>query len=178
MFVRAHIVVRKLRRRGFFMRLGTYVGVAGLCSVLMFPTTTTVRAGANASAMGNIRVSVAHSLRIVKTRDMDFGLASTGNSEMTLDPEQGKGAEFSVVGEPHKAYSIVLPHSITLTTGDGKSQTTRIEIKDFRSSPSRTGNLDPDGHQTLRIGATRQPIADDQLPGQYSGPFTVTLTYP
>ena len=146
--------------------------------VLFIASTRVGYAGDLTSATGTARMRVNQSLRIEKTRDMDFGTAVTGTAEATLNPNQGEGAEFSVKGEPNKAYSIVLPEKAVLTTESGESESQRIEISQFQSSPKLSGNLSSDGSEILRVGATRPSIGTLQQAGEYSGHFTVTLTYP
>src|SRR5205823_5116176 len=87
------------------------------------------------------------------------------------------GAEFSVTGEPHRAYYIIVPSSITMKTGSGASLSEQILVTNFQSHPDRSGKLDCDGRQTLKIGATRAALLSTQNSGSYLAPFTVTVLY-
>lgn len=83
-------------------------------------------------------------------------------------------ATFMVTGTPGAAYSISLPldSTVSLTDGNGHSMT----INSFASNPSATGTLFA-GTQVLSVGATLA-FGSNQLPGSYSGDFSVTVNYP
>ncbi len=83
-------------------------------------------------------------------------------------------AKFAVSGTAGAAYSISLPvdGTVFLTDGNGHS----MAINGFASNPSATGTLFA-GTQVLSVGATLS-FGSNQVPGNYSGDFNVTVNYP
>lgn len=94
------------------------------------------------------------------------GGVTLGNSTTVSD------AIFTVSGEPLSTYAITLPGSAVTITSGGNDMT----VDTFTSSPNATGALDGGGTQTLYVGATLH-VAANQPNGQYSGTFSVTVTY-
>jgi len=80
-------------------------------------------------------------------------------------------ATFTVGGDPLAAFSVTLPGATTMTSGvDG------MTVNGFTSDPDGAGQLDAVGIQTLTIGATLN-VGANQAPGDYSGSFSVTVSY-
>lgn len=89
-------------------------------------------------------------------------------------------ASFNVTGEGALTYTITLPASpISITTGSASAEET-MSVGSFVSDPTGTGTLSGTagtaGSQTLLVGATLTTVAN-QVPGIYSGNFTVTVQY-
>ena len=129
------------------------------------------------AAHENVKITteVVSAIHLFKQRDLDFGEALQGDPAKQVSTTEG--AEFSVVGEPHRAYSILIPSSIVLKTAGGDSPSEQIQVTNFQSSPENQGKLDCDGKQTLRVGATRAALLQTQKSGNYLAPFTVTVLY-
>jgi hypothetical protein len=81
-------------------------------------------------------------------------------------------ATFTVTGSPSATYAITLPASVTLSGPSGATLTATA----LTSTPSGTGTLDPTGKQTLAVGGTLN-VAANQVNGDYSGTFNVTVAY-
>ena len=78
--------------------------------------------------------------------------------------------EVTVKGRGNAHYQIVLPASVTLTSG-GSSMT----VDTFQSTPAGTGHAQPPaGIETLRVGATLR-VGPNQPGGNYAGTYFVTV---
>lgn len=122
-----------------------------------------------------IHTTVFRSIKIEKTRDFEMGDAYAGDNATVFPPD--RGAQFKVSGEPLKFYNIVLPTRVTLTTGNGVGVEKRIDIYDFRSTPSILGRIGANGESNLEVGATRAKLLNSQSSGSYLGNFSVTVVY-
>ena len=129
----------------------------------------------SASGTATARTTVLPQMALQKTRDLEFGSAVQGEEALDISPGAVAGAQFSVAGQPGHAYSIVLPESIQMTTPGNPADS--ILISRFRSLPARTGNLNSSGTDTIAVGATRAAVKTNATSGEYSGEFTVTVTY-
>jgi hypothetical protein len=128
-------------------------------------------------------------ISITWVQDLEFGtLAGDGTSAgtVTINPVSGaktvaggaydfggisNPATFDVRGKPNTSYTIILPGSVTLSSG-GDTMT----LGSFTSSPSGTGSLGTPGKETVQVGATLQ-VGISQPAGTYSGTFTVIVNY-
>lgn len=130
------------------------------------------------TAMINVfaRTTVFESIQISKSNDLDFGLSYTGSEKLSRSASATQGAGFFVSGTANQAYSIVLPTNAVMVTGDGSAPDKKILIDSFISS-KLTGQLGANGKDSFQVGATRAPISDSQITGDYAGAFTVTVTY-
>jgi uncharacterized protein DUF4402 len=123
-------------------------------------------------------------ISIVTTGTLGFGQVISGLSAgaVTVTPAGGRAASggtvlgsstavsaasFTITGQPSTAYGLVLPGSVTLTSG-GRSMT----VDEFTSSPAGTGVLDGAGSQQVSLGARLQVSASQQT-GSYEGTFNV-----
>ncbi len=78
-------------------------------------------------------------------------------------------AKFTIVGEADEIYGISLPN-VTLTgPGDNLTITTTMNLL-------TSNNTLTDGTDDLYVGGT-MAVDADQVPGEYTGNFTVTVTY-
>lgn len=104
---------------------------------------------------------------------LEPGGARTSTQGATLNNAvPGGPASFEIVGNPSATYVISLPVSVTLTSSNGQN----MEVDQFTSLPSTTGQLDGGGRQTLFVGGTLNVNAN-QLYGEYSGVMAVTVEY-
>ncbi len=121
--------------------------------------------------------------------DLDFGTLAgdtTLAGTATIDPATNaktvsggvmdfggvhRRASFLITGDPNVAFTVILPSSVTVTSG-GNSMT----LNGFSSSPSGVGTLNALGIRILYVGATLQ-VGAGQAAGTYSGAFTVIVNY-
>jgi hypothetical protein len=103
------------------------------------------------------------------------GGTRTATGGVTLPGSVGTvtAASFNVTGDGNRTYAITLPSSDVTLTHSGNVAT--MAINAFTSNPSGTGTLSS-GAQTLNVGATLN-VAVGQLPGVYTGQFTVMVNY-
>lgn len=102
------------------------------------------------------------------------GGRSAGGGVMLIPSSQGTAAQFTISGDANATYTIELPGNGFVTlTGSGAD----MLINDFTSTPSGAGGqLDGGGSQILSVGGTLS-VGSDQVPGAYSGSFSVTVNY-
>lgn len=102
------------------------------------------------------------------------GNRSAGGGVVLVPSSQGTAAQFTVSGDPNATYTIQLPdNDFVKLTGPGVD----MLINDFTSTPSGVGGLlGTGGSQTLLVGGTLT-VGSDQVPGSYSGAFSVTVNY-
>jgi hypothetical protein len=136
-----------------------------------------------ASATGNAVQVVVAKISILNQSDLVFGSASQGDGAKQVQPgttENDTNGSFNVTGASNTAYTIALPADgvVTMTTGAGGADRT-IAVNTFRSFPLEGANglLGPGGTQLLLVGATRAALPDTQVPGNYTGTYTVTVVY-
>ncbi len=134
-------------------------------------------AGNSASTNAIAKAQVKKSISISKTQDLDFGLGFTGDTAVSVAATSAAAAKFTVAGEKNKAYNIVLPANVTISTGDGVGPDKQIEISSLSSDPNSSGNLGAAGTQVVGVGGMRAALSNSQESGDYSGVFTVTVTY-
>ena len=104
---------------------------------------------------------------------LEPGGARTSTQGATLNSAvPGGPASFEIIGDPSSTYLIRLPVSVTLSSSNGEN----MEVNQFTSLPSQTGQLDGGGRQTLFVGGTLNVNAN-QLYGRYSGVMSVTVEY-
>jgi len=144
--------------------------------------------GPSDNASSNARVKVIKPVRITSQADMDFGEVLTSDSAGTVvlgtdggvdvtggayvfDDTDAQAAAFRVSGERLEAYNIVLPTTVTLSEIGGETMT----LSSFGHDGS--GVLSNSGQEDFNVGATLG-VGADQLEGDYSGSFTVSVDYP
>jgi hypothetical protein len=149
-------------------------------AVLAFTQSLYAQAVASTSASAAASATIITPIALVKNVDMNFGniavsqavpgkivLAPTGtrtSSGVNLPNSAGtaEGANFTVSGQASYTYSITLPGSDTLTSGNHT-----ITVNAFTSNPAIMGILNKSGTQHLKVGATLNLIA-----AQASGSYT------
>ncbi len=176
---------------------GVSPGVAGAGSVARQGRPRRLAAGAIAVAvvlLGSMLVAsqspaLGAPIAINSVLDLDFGTLAgdaTLPGTATIDPATNaktvsggvsdfggvhRRASFLVTGDPNTAFTVILPSSVTLTSG-GNTMT----LNGFSSSPSGVGTLNGLGFSVLFVGATLQ-VGAGQAAGTYSGAFTVVVNY-
>jgi len=162
------------------------VGVTAL-ALLLVPVET-FAAGPSDNASANARVKVVKPVRITTQSDMDFGEVLTSASAGTVvlstdgtvagnggaylfDDTNAQAAAFRVSGEGLEVYNITLPTSVTLSESGGGTMT----LNSFNHDA--TGVLANNGQEDFSVGATLN-MGAEQVQGDYSGSFTVSVNYP
>lgn len=131
--------------------------------------------------------TIVAAIAITNTSDLDFGEVvpgtSTGTVVMstaglrsafggtTLGSEgSASAAGFDVSGADGYAFSITLPESIELESGEDA-----MTVDAFTSDPDASSTL-ADGARAVAVGATLN-VGANQAEGVYSGSFDVTVDY-
>lgn len=102
------------------------------------------------------------------------GARSATGGVVLVASRAGAAAQFSVSGDPNFTYAISLPVNGTVTLSDGAGHS--MNVNNFTSSPSVTGQLSGAGTQQLSVGATLA-VGSNQPTGAYSGSFVVSVNY-
>lgn len=164
----------------------TLIGAAIVAAIAF---TGAANAQSTASATFNVGARIVSPISITKIADMNFGdvvpsssagtvvLTTAGARSVTGGASLGltgatSAATFTVNGQANYTYAITLPSAANIS--DGASHT--MSVGTFTSSPSSTGTLDAGGSQALALGATLN-VGASQVPGTYSGSFSVTVAY-
>jgi hypothetical protein len=170
-------LVRVARRAVFCCFLGAALGA---------PSETILISSAHASSSSNsadasLIQRIIHKIQIARISDLNFGEASPGDQQKTINPgqqENSENASFRVTGEPYRSFFILLPaaNSVLLKLGPG-GPSREIQINQFQSFPANMGRLNASGESMVFVGATRDKIAANQQAGDYLGNFIVTVVY-
>lgn len=100
--------------------------------------------------------------------------ATYSNIKSKINSSTETRASFDVTGEAGALFSIILPSSdVTLTRASG---TETMTVGDFTTEASLTENTLTSGESSFHVGATLNVIAN-QVPGNYSGSYAVTVNY-
>ena len=141
------------------------------------------------TASANATTTIISALKICKVSDLQFGAFASGvPGTITISPTGARtvngplaisvanypvtAASFTISGQDHLDYTILLPGSVVLKGPSGSTLT----LTKFVSDPSRHGTLSNDGTATLNVGGTLT-LGSNQSAGFYSGSFPVTITY-
>ena len=161
--------------------------VLGASGMAMAQSDTESAATSNATVIAPIAIEQTASLefgKIVKATAGTVAIATNGDrtdSDVQLTPGTQVGtvraASFAVTGEGTMTYAISLPadDAVVLATGDGVGDTKKMELVDFVSNPSGTGELTA-GAQTLLVGAT-MTLDGSEIAGAYTATYSVTVAY-
>lgn len=142
-----------------------------------------------ASITAPVNARIISTVNLITLSGMQFGEISASNMPGTIVLEPGGArtstqgatlnsavpggpASFEIIGNPSATFIISLPVSVTLTSPNGQN----MEVDQFISLPSITGQLDAGGRQTLFVGGTLN-VGANQLYGEYSGVMAVTVEY-
>jgi hypothetical protein len=137
-----------------------------------------------ASSLASAEAPIA----IVTTGTLGFGQVISGSSAgtVTVTPQGARSADggtvlgsgltasaasFTITGEPSTAFGLVLPGSVSLTSGSSS-----MTVDAFTSTPGGSGTLDGAGSQQVNVGA-RLHLSPSQPFGSYEGTFNVTVAY-
>jgi hypothetical protein len=142
-----------------------------------------------ASVTAPVNAKIVSTVNLITLSGMVFGEISASNMPGTIVLEPGGTrtstggatlnsavpggpASFEIIGDTSATYIITLPNSVTLSSPNGQS----MQVDQFTSLPSETGQLDGGGRQTLFVGGTLN-VGANQLYGDYSGVMTVIVEY-
>jgi hypothetical protein len=141
--------------------------------------------------IGRAQVRVIRSIAIAKTSDMVFGKVikpAVGSGTVSIDPASGvrtvtggsgvdtptpTPAGFNVTGEGGQAFSIAVPATFQMT---GPQTLTVATASSAVASPILSASLGSPGSYAFGVGGSF-PISATMLSGDYSGSFTVTVSY-
>jgi len=135
------------------------------------------------SGTGLATVNVQAAIGISAQLALRFTQAAQGDgAEVIASAADGAGgsATFDLVGAADTPYTITLPGAINMEhSGLGGSPQELINVASFESTLGVGGNgtFDGSGEVTIGVGATRAAILGDQVEGDYSGEFTVSIDY-
>jgi hypothetical protein len=144
--------------------------------------------GRNSTTTFAVRAKVDPVITLTLQQNLAFGDVYAGPSAGTvvLDPNGLRtfsggvqlgtlspfyAASFTVTGAPNASYAITLPGTVTLSAPGAT-----LLLSSLVTSPALTGQFNAGGAQTLTLGGTLQ-VAANQLDGDYSGTFPVTVAY-
>jgi hypothetical protein len=142
-----------------------------------------------ASVIAPVNARIVSTVNLITLSGMEFGEISASSMPGTIVLEPGGArtstqgatlnsavpggpASFEIIGDPSASYIVTLPVSVTLRSPNGEN----MEVDQFTSIPSNTGQLDGGGRQTLYVGGTLN-VNSNQLYGDYSGVMAVTVEY-
>lgn len=123
----------------------------------------------------------AAAIKVFWVSDLDFGTSAPGDSAKIVSPgtlESATNGSFRVTGDASRAFSIVLPTTVTMLTGAGGANRT-IVVNSFVSYPAAGANglIDGTGVAFVYVGATRAALLVTQIAGSYSGSYSITVVY-
>jgi len=159
---------------GILMAAGT-VGMAGpvWADSITAPVSARIVSTVNLITLSGLEFGEISASSAPGTIVLAPGGARTSTQGATLNSAvPGGPASFEIIGDPSSSYIINLPISVTLSSSNGQS----MEVNQFTSLPSQSGQLDGGGRQTLFVGGTLNVNAN-QLYGNYSGVMSVTVEY-
>lgn len=167
------------------MSLRTIVRLLAIATLL--PASTAFADTAATSA--TVRIE-RYALQLTKVRDIDFGsitpsvlqngyvtLGPTGQHQVNggiaaYDPTGAQPAQYTVSGVPSAPFAVMLSApAVYLSNG-----TQSLMISDFVVENGPGQILGLDGTAQFRIGANLY-VAAAQMPGTYTGTFSVTVAY-
>lgn len=155
-----------------------------------------VPAMAAVSAGITLRAVLIRGLSVLPQQPLDFGVlipskggvesvtvapdgAVSASNTSTLAPgaQQRQAGLFLITGQPSAGYGIVLQPSVVLSAGAASITVTNLSYGfDGAAAGGAPGRLDASGQQKLFIGGTLN-LSPNQPSGEYSGVYTVTITY-
>jgi len=145
-------------------------------------------AQAATTATGTATAEVLSSLTVTATADLNFGqiAANTGgtvtvNADSTVASSGAlistgtrAPAAFDVVGSPDAMVIVTLPTAaVNLTRVSG---TETMSLGGFNTDPNGAFQLDSSGNGAFTVGGTLT-VGSGQVPGTYTGTFSVSVEY-
>jgi len=144
-----------------------------LAATITTPVTARIVSTLNLISLSGMRFGEISASKAPGTIVLEPGGARTSTQGATLNSAvRGGPASFEVIGDISATYIVTLPVSVTLRSPNGES----MEVNQFTSLPSETGQLDNGGRQTLFVGGTLN-VKANQLFGNYSGIMAITVEY-
>jgi hypothetical protein len=136
-----------------------------------------------------IHIRLIAPIALSKTQDLDMGTvipgatagsvtlnATTGAQGITggvvYASPAGQAAQFAVTGQPSHLFSVVLGSSPITLTGPGGTMSLAL-----LASPSGSATFSAAGTAALNVGGTLT-VGANQADGDYTGTFTLTVSYP
>ena len=113
---------------------------------------------ASSATLGTVSISTAN----VRTSSGGVTPSAVGDFKQAI---------YAASGEDNATYSILLPGTVTITSGSNN-----MEVTNFVSDPGTTGTLSAAGTQTINLGATLN-VGPNQPTGDYTGTYNVTIAY-
>jgi len=135
---------------------------------------TPSNAATNATGSGTSKTTILTSIAItiVSGSTLNFGNASPGDTTKLIAATDATNAQrFTVTGQANTAFTITAPASISMT-GPGAA----IAVNSITTTPTAP-NLGAGGSVVIGIGGTRAAIPNNQAAGNYTGTFSVTVSY-
>ncbi len=144
------------------------------------------------AAQGTATASISSPVGVSVLSDLAFGhiVPATGGT-VTIDPDTAvrsltggvilvnsvhHPALFSVIGTPNKPYHVhILSSTITISNPQGATMQALLSDSSILNG-SKNYKFDAAGNATFNIGGTLT-VAANQAKGEYSGTFTVDVSY-
>lgn len=164
----------------------TILSLTSFCQVYSQVSSTATNIGIDAKVIAPITISNTGST------NLDFGTISTSSTlgSVTVPPEGARvasggvsvlssssfsSAPFEVTGNPDATCQLSLPGDldVKLTRVGGSEEMT---VTGFNIGGSTTITLDNNGDADFKVGATLN-LGVSQIPGEYTGSFSVTIAY-
>lgn len=162
--------------------------------LIWFVTLAMLTMAANALAAsddGTANATVITPITITAVNALEFGevVGTVGGGTVTIGTNSARSgtaalivstqgteqaATFNITGEGTNTYAITLPGNGVVSVDDAGAGVA-MPITNFLSNPATTGTLTA-GAQTISVGATLN-VGASQVPGDYTGSFTVTVEY-
>jgi hypothetical protein len=174
----------KVWKDQFNMRNSLRLAAVGAIAAASFATSAQAATTASATATAE----VLSSLTVTATDDLQFGqiAANTGgtvsvNADLSvastgtlISTGSRAPAAFDVVGSPNAMVLVTLPSAaVDLTRVSG---TETMSLGGFNTNPNGAFQLDALGAGSFTVGGTLT-VASGQVPGNYSGTFSVSVEY-
>jgi Domain of unknown function (DUF4402) len=146
-----------------------------------------------ATITGTVELVIVEPFTIVKLQDLEFGsvlpsaaagtvtinpntLARTTAGGVTAAPGGHNPAEFITRGSPGRRVLVRLPTGTVTLARIGGGATMTVSNFTRNGAPPTSTPLDAAGYLTFRVGG-RLNVGANQLPGRYTGSFTVEVQY-
>jgi len=159
-------------------KMFVFIAVAGC---FFIGSNAFAQGGNTASDTGTATASVIASLSLTNATDLAFGEGIQGDASLAITA--ASGGTFTAAGEGSRFYNVTVPadSTVTMTTGaGGTNETIAVDSFNFLTSglsSTTQGQLSAGGTDTISIGATRAALGAAQVPGAYSGTYTVSIIY-
>lgn len=166
------------------MRNSLRLALVGTIAAASFATS----AQAATSATGTATAEVLSTLTVTNTADLQFGqiAANTGgtvsvNADLSVASSGAlistgtrAPAAFDVTGAPNAMVIVTLPAAAVDLTRSGGTET--MSLGGFNTDPNGAFQLDGAGAASFAVGGTLT-VGSGQVPGTYSGTFSVSVEY-